>query len=367
MPVFRPTANCIWNSFRNSGKRHILLTGGRKSGKTTLLASMFEHPLPGITTWAEPKRAVYLKENGTQNIAQVGAFNDALPGTENKMVLCQDGFKTLGIPALSRCNEAKGTWVSIDEIGYLESGCEAYLDEIRELMNQKRLIAAVRRQELPYLRELCGRDDVFLVDLDAPYGKNGCVIMASGLGTRFGGNKLMADFQGEPLICRILEATEGIFMKRVVVTRHEEVAALSRERGIDVILHELPHRSDTVRLGMERMSDVESCMFCPGDQPLLRRESVAALALAAANRKEIIWRTAFNEVPGSPVVFPEWTFPELMDLPEGKGGSVVIKKYPGHLRTVNVRDKYELLDIDRPEDLFMLHPSGAECLTESQP
>ena len=28
----------------------------------------------------------------------------------------------------------------------------------------------------------------------------GCVIMASGLGTRFGGNKLMADFDGQPLI-----------------------------------------------------------------------------------------------------------------------------------------------------------------------
>ena len=39
----------------------------------------------------------------------------------------------------------------------------------------------------------------------------GCVIMASGLGKRFGGNKLMADFHGEPMVCRILDATEGIF------------------------------------------------------------------------------------------------------------------------------------------------------------
>ena len=39
----------------------------------------------------------------------------------------------------------------------------------------------------------------------------GCVIMASGLGKRFGGNKLMADFHGKPMIQRSLNATEGLF------------------------------------------------------------------------------------------------------------------------------------------------------------
>ena len=53
----------------------------------------------------------------------------------------------------------------------------------------------------------------------------GCVIMASGMGTRFGGNKLMADFGGAPMIARILQATDGLFARRVVVTRHADVAA----------------------------------------------------------------------------------------------------------------------------------------------
>ena len=41
-------------------------------------------------------------------------------------------------------------------------------------------------------------------------------------------------------------------------------------------------------------------------------------------------------------------------LPESNGGGVVIKKYPGHLRTVNVRDMYELKDAGSPEDLSEL-------------
>ena len=35
----------------------------------------------------------------------------------------------------------------------------------------------------------------------------GCVIMASGLARRFGSNKLLADFEGRPLLCRALEVT----------------------------------------------------------------------------------------------------------------------------------------------------------------
>ena len=179
----------------------------------------------------------------------------------------------------------------------------------------------------------------------------GCVIMASGLGKRFGGNKLMADFHGEPMIARILDATEGIFDQGVVVTRSEEVADFCQARGIQTVLHSLPHRNDTVRLGMEAMPGIGRCMFATADQPLLRRDTVAALVRASAQEPQWIWRTSCDGVHGAPVVFPDWTFPELMDLPEGKGGSFVIKKYPERLRTVNVRDMYELRDVDSPEDL----------------
>lgn len=55
------TAECIWNSFRISGKRHLLLTGSPGSGKTALL-SRLAPSLPGVTTWAEPGKGVYLRE-----------------------------------------------------------------------------------------------------------------------------------------------------------------------------------------------------------------------------------------------------------------------------------------------------------------
>ena len=354
MPVYRLKADCIWNSFRSSGKRHLFLTGSRGSGKTTLLKALFPEQQPGLTTWAEPQKAVWLQENSSGATVPVGIFDPSMPGPGNQMAPLPDGFATLGIPILARCTASDSPWITIDEIGYLEAQCTAYHAALQQLLKRKQVAAVIRKQELPFLQELLRQDDAFVVDLDAPFGNVGCVIMASGLGKRFGGNKLMADFHGQPLISCMLAATEGIFAQRVVVTRHADVARFCDERGIPVVLHDLPYRSDTVRLGLEALPGVERCMFTPADQPMLRWETVAALALASANEPDMMWRTCCDGTPGSPVIFPQWTFDTLLNLPEGKGGGVLIKKHPERLRTINVRDAYELKDVDTHADLQVL-------------
>ena len=354
MPAKKQTASCIWNSFRKSGKKHLVITGTRGSGKTTLLQALFPEKLPGITTWAEPKQAVYLRENITGQTVQVGAFDPSLPGPGNQMVLLPDGFTTLGIPALYRCGESDSQWITIDEVGYLEAQSEAYHDALRQLLEKKQAAVVVRRQNLPFLTELCSREDAFVVDLDGPFENIGCVIMASGLGKRFGSNKLMADFHGAPMILRALQASEALKAHRVVVTRHPDVAELCKAWGVDVILHDMPHRSDTVRLGLTFLGNVDGCLFLPGDQPLLRRETVETMVRQWHDDSSAILRPFHKETPGSPVLFPQWAFPELLNLPEGKGGGWVIKQHPECVKTFPVDDPYQLMDADTPEALALL-------------
>lgn len=179
----------------------------------------------------------------------------------------------------------------------------------------------------------------------------GCVIMASGLGKRFGGNKLMAEFGGQPMIARILAATDDSFDRRVVVTRHEAVAAYCRARNVEVVLHNLPNRNDTVRLGLEAVGEVDGCMFCPGDQPLLKKETVEALINGWKRESDCIWRPSFEDQPGAPILFPKWAFSELLTLPEGKGGGFLARKYPERVRLHPVRDQFELVDVDTRETL----------------
>ena len=190
------------------------------------------------------------------------------------------------------------------------------------------------------------------------FPKTGCVIMASGLGKRFGTNKLMADFHGKPMILRALAATEGLFSDRVVVTRHESIASLCRERNVDVVLHNLPNRNDTIRLGLEALGDLDCCVFLPGDQPLLRRETVAMLLENWKENPDKIIRPVYEDTVGSPVLFPSWAFPELRSLPEGKGGSAVVRNHPHDVLQVPVADPFELADADTPETLELLKGLG---------
>ena len=237
--------------------------------------------------------------------------------------------ENLGFPLTARCTGGKdggGSVLTPEGMRFLQQ-YEAYRDACIKA-NQ-----ALYRQYFPQI---------------------GCVIMASGLGKRFGGNKLMADYHGKPMIQKALNATEGLFAKRVVVTRHESVAAFCREQNVDVVLHDQPHRSDTVRLGLEALGDLDACMFLPGDQPLLRRETVAKLLQNWQQHPDSMIRPIYEDTEGSPVLFPSWTFPELKNLPVGKGGGFVIKNHPHNLIHVSVSDPFELADADTPETLELL-------------
>ena len=314
-----------------------------------------------MTTWAVPHSGVYLSDGTQDRAVQIGRYDPELRGPENRMRPLTDNFRTCGVEMLQDCAQAAGEWVTIDEIGYLETACPEYCAAILALMEQKRTVTVVRKQNLPFLRSLCRRSDAFVLDLDSPYGQSGCVIMASGLGKRFGGNKLLARLKGRPLIQYALDATEGIFAGRVVVTRHPEVERLCRQQNVNVLLHSMPHRSDTVRLGLQELehhSSMNGCLFCPADQPLLRQKTVAALAVCAAQAPEWIWRTCWKDRPGAPVWFPAWTFEELHHLPQGKGGGAVIRQHPESVRYVPVQNARELTDVDTPDRLFELENSG---------
>ena len=195
-------------SFQISGKKHLFLTGSRSAGKSTLLAQLSDslcqpgppgqdcslcqpdppgqdcslcqpapccppgHPipgsqLPGITTQAVPQDRVLLKENNTETCAVIGRFLESLrsASSSNRMRPVEDGFLSLGIPALKRACSSSSQWVSIDELGYLETSCGSFQDAVRSLLDQKHVIAVLRSQATPFLTELRSREDAFVLSL----------------------------------------------------------------------------------------------------------------------------------------------------------------------------------------------------------
>ncbi|MBR4870463.1 MAG: NTP transferase domain-containing protein, partial [Oscillospiraceae bacterium] len=60
--------------------------------------------------------------------------------------------------------------------------------------------------------------------------KLGCLVMAAGNASRFGKNKLAADFGGATLITRALRTIPRERFERItVVTQYDEIAALAEE------------------------------------------------------------------------------------------------------------------------------------------
>lgn len=189
----------------------------------------------------------------------------------------------------------------------------------------------------------------------------GCVIMASGFGKRFGSNKLLAPFLGKPLVMHTISQVKNApFAQCLTVTRHEEIAALCREAGMEVLLHREPEKSDTIRLGIQALTrgqELAGCLFCPADQPFISLETLEALVLSFSMSPDpfsLILRPCFGNQPGSPVLFGKKYFDELQCLPDGQGGGFLIQKYSGQVRQIPVRNAYELYDIDTPEDLLKL-------------
>ena len=186
--------------------------------------------------------------------------------------------------------------------------------------------------------------------------KLGCVIMAAGNARRYGQNKLAAQLRGRSLILRALEAVPAEELEAaVVVTQYPEVMDLAEAFRFAAIRNEHPDWgiSHTIALGLTALRRCDGVMFLVSDQPLLKRESVAALAQFWKQQPDKLAALAHSSIRGNPCVFPARFFPELLELTEDHGGNTVIRRHQGDLRLLEVPEE-ELTDVDTPQALARL-------------
>lgn len=185
--------------------------------------------------------------------------------------------------------------------------------------------------------------------------KIGCVVMASGMSKRFGANKLLAEFCGDTLIGYALKRLPlDCFARVLVLTRTPEVRQICAGLHLECLLHELPERSAALRLGVERMRDMDGCLFRVADQPLCSEGSIRRMCARFEQRPSHILRLAWQGEPGNPVLFPAWCFEELASLTGSQGGGAVAKRHPDRLETVEAETEAEMWDADVPERLLEL-------------
>lgn len=186
----------------------------------------------------------------------------------------------------------------------------------------------------------------------------GCVFLASGISSRFQGNKLLADFNGVPLVEAVLrQFPTEYFNVNLVVTRYPQVAAIAAQYHFGVVENLEPGEdlAQTIRLGVEALpKGLDGCMFSVCDQPLLSPESVKKLVEAFQASPNSIAALSYQGHRGNPVIFPGDLLPSLKTLPARHGGNHVIQAHSERVLLVEAFHRRELMDVDYRSDLSAL-------------
>lgn len=403
--------------FKMSDKKHLFITGERGNGKSYLLNSIlnqleetmdmsdffnFNYLISRRTDTPEVVIKSNLIDDGKEYvIGRPRTLTPVSPKKGNNMTIVEDGFINCACPAIKKhlMTSADSVFV-IDELGYLESSCIPFQENIKSLLDNSRVLAVIRKQSTEFLDSIKSRADVLLIDIDNIFSSISCIIMASGMSKRFGTNKLLASFNNNTLFENAINISHFVsFGKTLAVTRHDELVQICEREHIHCIKHNMPYRNDMVRLGVSHILKEthrhKSCctqgiLFLPSDQPLITKTSLQLLCLLFIyynnsyfacnstdkssnanndysnnnysnndysnnnNNNNKICRLAFNENAGAPVIFPACYYNELLTLPQGKGGGFIAKKHPAQVILVPAQDEYELYDIDTPDDLIRL-------------
>lgn len=160
----------IMKSFKDSGKKHLLITGSKKIGKSTILNEILENEesVGGIITYTVtdekvPPTFVILKDLNDSSINGIIATRNVLC---NALISDINTFNILGVDILNRYCHSNKKIIVIDEIGFLENDAFSYQNEILKCFEKKRVISVIRKENTPFISKLIQRKDIFLIDID---------------------------------------------------------------------------------------------------------------------------------------------------------------------------------------------------------
>ncbi|MFC6765140.1 nucleotidyltransferase family protein [Natrinema soli] len=186
----------------------------------------------------------------------------------------------------------------------------------------------------------------------------GGVVLAAGKGTRFeGGNKLLADVEGTPIVRRAAETLYRSSVDDIVaVVGHEadRVAAVLADLDLSVRSNEnyAAGQSASVRTGVDaaRDADWDATVFMLGDMPFVRPLTVDTLRTVYVTGDGSIVAPTYEGQRGNPVLFGRQHYDALSTVSGDRGGRELIENHENTV-FVDVDDPGVTRDIDSKTDL----------------
>jgi molybdenum cofactor cytidylyltransferase len=190
-------------------------------------------------------------------------------------------------------------------------------------------------------------------------GQRHAIVLAAGAGRRFGGGKLLAPWQGEPLVLAAVRTALAAPVGRVTVVLgagKEAVAeALSALPSARLKLVEAEHWRDglsaSLRAGIDSLpAEAESVVVFLGDMPAIPLDLAGELldAIEAGAPAAVV---VSPRGPAHPAAFARSQFDSLRELSGDRGARVLLEALGAAVARIKSDDPGVVFDIDLPADI----------------
>lgn len=184
------------------------------------------------------------------------------------------------------------------------------------------------------------------------------VILAAGASQRMGDvNKLLADWQGKPVIRHVVEtALKSDSQETIVVIGHQSDAIKDALDGLDVRFVDNPDyeegMSTSLKAGVSAVAPESAGMaVLLADMPQLKGDTLNALiATFQSSEGAAICAPHCQGRQGNPVIWPKDIFPDIITLTGDKGAKSLLKRHAQRVIEVPCDDDGVLRDLDTPDD-----------------
>jgi molybdenum cofactor cytidylyltransferase len=254
-----------------------------------------------------------------------------------------DRVPVLGVPSCARSPKRNGfDWV----LERVMAGIDVTGDDIMD-MGVGGLLAEIPSRPMP--RESGVQ----------PAPRVVAVVLAAGLGRRMGGAKMLAEFNGRPMLAATVENVLASGVDDVVVvTGHDQAAVRAALTDFKVrVVHNPDYATgmaSSLRVGVDAAAAADAVVVCLGDMPNVGSAVIDRL-IAAFNPTEhrsIVVPTHKGQF-GNPVLWGAEHFTRLTSLSGDKGARSLIVDLKSEATEVEA-DAGVLMDADTPEALAAL-------------
>jgi molybdenum cofactor cytidylyltransferase len=182
------------------------------------------------------------------------------------------------------------------------------------------------------------------------------LLMAAGMSTRMGRNKLLLPFNGHTVVAETCDRLlQSHVSKIIVVLGNDQDKVFNELKDKRVVFVINPNydlgMSTSLRSGVSYLpDDTKFFMVALGDQPLVSVSAYNALIGATCYTSHKIFIPTYGRERGNPTILSAEFIPEIMDTTGDIGGRELVRRHPETVQEVPVINEGVIINMNTPEE-----------------